>query len=165
MSHAYHCDNCGTPCACAGGADQRVPSSFAGLDIFVPADWDRFSILIPRTPPSMNDNEIRSHWTGFQKHKKSWQEEIEQMAMVSRIPRGYSRAIAGAIMRFPSRAARRDSGNFASVVEKALGDALANGGWLHDDDAARFLFVGVEFEDELGPPRTELVVFTHEEEE
>jgi hypothetical protein len=144
--------------------DRRVPTSFVGLDIIVPDDWERTVLTVPRTPPSMNDNEIRSHWTGFQRHKKSWQTEIEQLLMLSGLRRGWSRAIAGAKMSFPRSAARRDSGNFANVVEKALGDALANGRWIPDDDAGRYLFVGVEFNKERDYSSTELVVFTHKEE-
>lgn len=143
--------------------ERRVPGGLAGLQLIVPDEWVRTELIVPRTPPSMNDNEIRSHWTGFQKHKKSWQDELEKLLMLSGLPRGdrhWQRAIAGAKMSFPTRAARRDSGNFANVVEKALGDALANGRWIPDDDAARYFFYGVEFNPERDYSVTEIVVFT-----
>jgi hypothetical protein len=140
--------------------DRVVPGRVMGAArMRAPNDWTRVEFEIPRTPPSMNSNEVRSHWTGFHAHKKSWQAEIEQMLMVMGISRGGQRAIAGAVMRFPRPHARRDSGNFSSVVEKALGDALVNGRWIPDDDAERYAFIGVEFDGEAGPKRTTLVVF------
>ncbi len=131
-----------------------------------PEHWSRFVLDVPRVPPSMNTNEIRSHWRGFQKHKKSWQEELETMLMIAKVKRGgYQRSIAGCFMRFPKRAARRDSGNFADVIEKALGDALATYGAIEDDDDKRYVFGGVEFEDELGPARTRIFIYLQPNEE
>jgi hypothetical protein len=79
--------------------------------------------------------------------------------MLSRLPRNGERAIAGARMRFP-KGGRRDSGNFKGVVEKALGDALVEGRYIPDDDDQRYVFAGVEFEDERGADQTVIVVFT-----
>jgi hypothetical protein len=138
--------------------DRSVP----GMPMFgliVPEGWDRAELVLPRTPPSMNNNQIRSHWRGFHIEKKSWQEEIGQLLMLARLPRNGERAIAGARMRFP-KGGRRDSGNFKGVVEKALGDALVEGRYIPDDDDQRYVFTGVEFEDERGADQTVIVVFT-----
>lgn len=136
------------------------------IHLFPPPMWPHFVLEIPRVPPSMNVNEVRSHWSGFQKHKKSWQDEITQLLMVERVRRsGYQRAMAGAFMRFPRRVARRDSGNFAHVLIKACGDALAQYGAIPDDDERRYFFGSVEFDDELGPARTRIVIFLQPEEE
>jgi hypothetical protein len=138
--------------------DRSVP----GMPMFglvVPEGWDRAELVLPRTPPSMNNNQIRSHWRGFHIEKKSWQEEIGQLLMLARMPRNGERAIAGARMRFP-KGGRRDSGNFKGVVEKALGDALVEGRYIPDDDDQRYVFTGVEFEDERGADQTVIVVFT-----
>jgi hypothetical protein len=81
-------------------SDLRVP----GMPMFmlvVGEGWQRAELVLPRTPPSMNDNAIRSHWRGFHTEKKSWQEEIGQLLMLARLPRNGERAIAGARMRFP----------------------------------------------------------------
>jgi hypothetical protein len=139
-------------------SDRSVP----GMPMFglvVPEGWDRAELVLPRTPPSMNNNQIRSHWRGFHTEKKSWQEEIGQLLMLARLPRNGERAIAGARMRFP-KGGRRDSGNFKGVVEKALGDALVEGRYIPDDDDQRYVFTGVEFEDERGADQTVIVVFT-----
>lgn len=129
------------------------------FNLLAPDDWHRAEIVIPRTPPSMNTNAIRSHWSGFQREKKAWQEEIGFSLMAAQLPRHGQRAMCGARMRFEKRG-RRDSGNFQGVVEKALGDALVAGLWIPDDDAERFVFAGVEFDDEPGSNQTTIVVFT-----
>lgn len=125
-----------------------------------PAGWRKVEIDIPRVPPSMNTNEIRSHWRGFHEHKKSWQQEIETLLMVERVKRfGYQRAMAGGFMRFPRRVARRDPGNFAGLLNKSLGDALTTFNAIPDDDAPHYFFGGVEIEGETGPPRTRLWIY------
>jgi hypothetical protein len=150
--------------------DWYVPGAFIAAERTIrlrpPREWPRFVIDVTRVPPSMNDNAIRSHWRGFQKEKKSWQGEIEMLLMVERVKRGgYQRAVAGAFMQFAVRAARRDSGNYKGVVEKALGDALVNYGAIEDDDDKRYLFGGVEFLPDLGPPTTRIFLYLQPEEE
>jgi hypothetical protein len=44
-------------------------------------------------------------------------------------------------------------------VEKALGDALVEGGWLEDDDWSRFEFGGLAAVYERGVSRTRIMVF------
>jgi hypothetical protein len=61
-------------------------------------------------------------------------------------------------MTFPDRR-RRDEGNFRFFLEKALGDALVSGGWLADDDGARFSFGSVAFRYERGVRRVRLSLF------
>lgn len=137
-----------------------------------PPGWTRQVIEIPRVPPSMNNNEIRSHWTGFQKEKKSWQAEIALMLMAAQLPRGgYERAIAGAFLRFETRSIR-DSGNFTGLLAKALGDALVIGPdwprrkrYIPDDDESHYHFGGVEFESESGPPRTTVYLYLQPKEQ
>ena len=48
------------------------------------------------------------------------------------------------MLRFPARR-RRDSGNYRVMLEKALGDALVEGGWLPDDTPEHYEFGGVTF--------------------
>jgi len=147
-----------------GGA--VIDDSRVRLRLHPPPDWTRLILEIPRTPPSMNNNEIRSHWSGFHEHKKSWQSEIALLMMANKLRRGgYRRAVAGAFMRFPDRCVR-DSGNFESLLNKALGDALViapdmptEQRYIPDDDGQHYFFGGVEVEDEPGPTRTQIYLY------
>lgn len=104
-------------------------------------------------PPSLNTIGTRgSHWV-VARHKKRWQGAYEALLLSSTLPRGLERVEATASLRFPVRR-RRDEGNYRWLIEKALGDALVNGGWLQDDTSAEFRFGRVEFEEETGPART-----------
>jgi hypothetical protein len=138
------------------------------LHIVPPDNWQRVIIDIPRVPASMNTNAIRSHWSGFQEHKKAWQDELAGELLLRREVRrgGYERALAGAFLRFPKRAKKRDTGNFSLLLEKALGDALqldqrmpVDMKFIPDDDAHHYYFGGVEFEEETGPARTLVYLF------
>jgi hypothetical protein len=130
------------------------------LHIIPPRDWVRMEINIPRVPPSMNTNQIRSNWRGFQEHKKEWQAEIEAELMIAGFPRDrYQRAMTGAWLRFEKRAKRRDTGNFTALISKAFGDALDNYRAIPDDDDVHFYFGGVEFEGLRAAERTRFVTF------
>lgn len=130
-------------------------------------DWPRFILEVRRRPSSMNSNVGRGHWTVFRRDKKSWQEEIAMELMVAGVKRrGYQRAVAGAFIRFDRHFSREpDPGNYATLVNKALGDALVEYGAIPDDDAAHYVFGGVEFEDEIGPARTRIFVYLQPKEE
>ncbi len=73
--------------------------------------------------------------------------------MAAKVPRGLHHVTANALLRFPTRR-RRDEGNFRWLLEKALGDALQNGGWLPDDTPEFYLFGRCQFDPEPGPART-----------
>jgi hypothetical protein len=114
------------------------------------------------TPPSLNKVGSRgaskeAHWS-FTDAKQEWQQTCEQMLMLARVPRGMTQAFAGARMRFPTRKGR-DSGNYQTLLEKSLGDALVNYRAIPDDTAEQFCFAGVEFERERGPNRTTIVLW------
>ncbi|GAC1524631.1 MAG: hypothetical protein NVS3B1_12630 [Marmoricola sp.] len=142
----------------------RVPGT-GFVQIVPPREWTRTILHVTSTPPSMNENRIRSNWRGFHKVKKQWQDEIGWLLIAQQTPKGSQRVMAGATIRFPRRAARRDSGNFAGVIEKALGDALVTYGAITDDDAARFYFAGVEFEQEVGSPMTRIFIYSQPQED
>ena len=130
-----------------------------------PEHWPRVIVEVRRRAISKNDNKIRSHWRGFHTEKKAWQEEIEAELMVARTSRDNQRAIAGAFVRFPRRPSRPpDPGNYADLINKALGDALVNYGVIPDDDAAHYVFGGVEFEEEVGPARTRILIYVQPKE-
>lgn len=136
-----------------------------------PPDWHKVEIEIPHTPPSMNSNVGRGHWRAFHEAKKEWQgyiaAELMRLQARQRIKKGaYQRAIAGAFIQFAARANRRDTGNYRTILDKALADALIVDNrmprplrYIPDDDAAHFYFGGVEFEPDRGPDRTLIWVF------
>lgn len=142
-----------------------IPGAFIGdpadpKRLRPPLHWSRYVLEIPRVPASMNTNEIRSHWRGFQKHKKSWQEEIGMLLMVEKVKRDtYQRVATGCFLRFPRHAPRRDPLNFSTLINKALGDALTEFRAIPDDDAPHYTFGGVEFQEKAGPARTLIVLY------
>lgn len=106
-------------------------------------------------PPSLNEY-AHKHWRVFHRTKHYWQDIFEAELMSSPLsrpapPRRVVRATA--VITFPTRH-RRDEGNYRSLIEKALGDALVNGGWLDDDTRAQFTFGDCVVDGPPGPKRT-----------
>jgi hypothetical protein len=83
-------------------------------------------------PPSLNIG--GSGWNPhvFQGVKQAWQGVLTFLLNTSGLPRGLHRVTAEVQIGFPTRG-RRDANNFRYVLDKALGDALTEGGWLDDD--------------------------------
>lgn len=117
-------------------------------------------IEIPQTPPSLNKLGARGAPRQFHRTKRRWQGMLEShltavssgyggMRPEDRLPRPSERITASAVLSFPTNR-RRDEGNYRSMLEKALGDALTNGGWLTDDTPEHFRFDRVEFEHRPG---------------
>lgn len=141
-----------------GGA--VIADGVGKLRLRPPDHWRREILDLPRRPPSMNDNKIRSNWRGFHTHKKSWQTEIEKLLMLCRAPRDSQRALVGAFIRFDRRMSRPpDPSNYRGLIDKAAGDALVNFGAIPDDDSQHYFFGGVEFDLEKGPSRTLIYVY------
>lgn len=115
---------------------------------------------IGTAPPSLNAVGSRGHWARFHRHKKAWQAYVGTALLIERPKlRGLpaSRIEASATIAFTTRR-RRDEGNFRTLLEKATGDALTEGGWLEDDDVDRFKFgdVALVVEDDLGMPEVRI---------
>jgi hypothetical protein len=111
-------------------------------------------------PPSLNAIATRGNHWAVTNAKKKWQGIFEQLLMAYALPRGLDRVEALAFLRYPQKR-RRDEGNMRWLLDKALGDALVNGGWLDDDTPEHFVFGRVFFEPERGPKRTTVVVHWH----
>lgn len=109
------------------------------------------SIWIGSTPPSLN--RIAGRRWDFVREKRRWQTDLGLLLMAEATPRGLARVEASAVLTFPTKR-RRDEGNFRTLLEKALGDALVEGGWLPDDTPDRFTFGAVTFA--TGAARTTL---------
>lgn len=127
------------------------PRGFAELE-----DGRRlYTTTLPSTPRSINALGTRGSWKARHYAKKGLQSELETYLMVSGLPRNLTSVVASAALRFPTRR-RRDEGNFREPLEKALGDALVNGGWLTDDTPEHFRFERLEFVDEPGAAYTRI---------
>lgn len=120
-------------------------------------------IELAYTPPSINQVAVgraasRGAGIAATRAKKRLQSDLEAMLLVERIPRPLKFVEAIACLRFAKRSARRDEGNYRTPLEKALGDALVNGGWLSDDTPDTFQFGRLTFDPDPGEPRTQLLL-------
>lgn len=116
-----------------------------------------YELRLPDTPPSFNKvGHSGNRWT-WTKTKKQWQEWIEVALMEARVPRNQESVFVTAVLQFPTRR-RRDAGNYRTLLEKTLGDALVNGGWLADDTPDQFVFGKLVFDQEPGPKQTTLIL-------
>jgi hypothetical protein len=104
-------------------------------------------------PPSFNMVGARGHWKSMHYKKRYWQEVFELKLMATLPRKRFKRIVASASLRFPTKR-RRDEGNYRAILEKAMGDALVNGGWLKDDTVEQFVFQHVIIEQDNGPART-----------
>lgn len=118
---------------------------------------ERVTLSIPGTPPSLNAVGYRSHWSVSRKHKMQWQGWCALALMEQKLPRRLKRVEATATLRFKQRR-RRDEGNHRVLIEKALGDALVEGGWLPDDTSDLYSFGQVELLAPCERPETILVL-------
>jgi hypothetical protein len=110
------------------------------------------------TPPSFNAVGHSGNRWAWTKAKKTWQKTMEDLLQVAGVPRGLGKVEARAVLTF-TRRGRRDVVNFRTLLEKCLGDALVNGGWLDDDTPDEFSFGAIAFE--VGPQKkTELILVT-----
>lgn len=82
-------------------------------------------------PPSLNIV-AHAHWRKYARIKKEWQRDIEGLLMAEKLPRPLLIVRAQALITTTNRHGK-DEGNFRFFLEKSLGDALVNGGWLLDD--------------------------------
>jgi hypothetical protein len=94
----------------------------------------------------------------YQGLKQQWQSLILERLAASGLPKGLERVLVEGEVTFPTRA-KRDQGNFRFLVEKALGDALVEGGWLADDDWDSYEFGNLTKSYEKGVSATRLILF------
>lgn len=115
-----------------------------------------YELEIPGTPLSKNKLD-HAHWSKVRQEKQAWEGHCLVALLHNRVPKGLSHVHATAELRFPTLR-RRDEGNFRTMLEKALGDALQGGGWLADDTPDFFTFGELVFSAERGEPLTRLVL-------
>lgn len=102
------------------------------------------SLVVPGTPKSLNEIGYRSHWSAGRKAKLDWEQWLGTALMVARVPRKLSFVSASATLHFKQRR-RRDAGNFAALLDKALGDVLQAAGYLEDDTPEFYRFGSLDF--------------------
>lgn len=90
--------------------------------------------------------------------KDIWQRILTTLLERSELPRGCERIVVEGEVTFPATA-DRDQGNFRVIVEKALGDALQQGGWLPNDDWTRYEFGNLTMRVVPGESATRLTLF------
>jgi hypothetical protein len=108
-------------------------------------------------PPSLN---VLGSGNQFVYHnmKAAWQALLVERLRESSLPTGLAHVLAEGECTFPDRR-RRDQGNHRFMLEKALGDALQQGGWLSDDCWESYEFGGLACRFEKGVSRTRLLLF------
>lgn len=118
---------------------------------------DTAEVWYDDVPPSMNSSGsgYRGNPQAAHRVKKKWEGIFAVLLMSAKVPRRLTSVHANASLRFP-QARRRDEGNYRMLIEKALGDALARGGWIEDDTPDAYSFHELQFEDDKGPKRTTL---------
>lgn len=107
-------------------------------------------------PPSFNALGSGSPMA-YQGMKQQWERLLTDLLLDAGLPKDLGRVVVEGYATFPDRA-RRDQGNYRVLVEKALGDALATGGWLEDDDWTRYEFGGLGYRYEKGVSAIRLMV-------
>lgn len=115
-------------------------------------------------PPSMNNGGSGMDRMAFQALKSAWQDAFLAELEACGLPRGLGAVMVEAQIGFPTRA-ERDEGNHRWMIEKALGDALVEGGWLESDSffpVARYSFGGMTGVHSPGRSFTRLTLFPSE---
>lgn len=111
-------------------------------------------------PPSLNDSGSGANHFAYQNAKKAWQEMLNDRLVTVGLARPLRSVLVEGLCCFPDRI-RRDQGNFRYFIEKALGDALKEGGWIEDDDWDRYEFGGLAKVYEKGESWIRLRIFPH----
>jgi hypothetical protein len=116
-----------------------------------------WTIDLPLVPRSYNGSRYQ-HWRVTRKEHQELSNAILQGLMLASVPRSpVGRIEAFATLTFPTRR-RRDTGNFRTPLEKALGDCLQTHGALEDDTHELYEFGWLRFSPNPGPPSTCLIL-------
>lgn len=93
--------------------------------------------------------------------KDRWKALLTKHLEASELPRGCAKIMVEGELTFPAEpraGAGRDQGNFRVILEKALGDALVDGGWLEDDRWEMYEFGNLAYSVEPGVSATHLLL-------
>lgn len=117
-------------------------------------------------PPSLNFFSF-SGLTGplLSSSKQAWQAIFLDLLRESQLPTGLDRVYVSGMITFPKDSRtrtgeyNRDQGNFRVLIEKALGDALEEGGYLPSDGWDRYEFGDLNQRVIPGVSATRLTIF------
>lgn len=111
-------------------------------------------------PTSMNEGGSGYNHAAYQSTKQAWEAVFARMLLAGGVPTGLGRVLVEGEWTFPRRFGQGpDQENYRYPCSKFLGDALQLGGWLSNDDWARFEFGGASYRLERGVRRLRLMVF------
>jgi hypothetical protein len=108
-------------------------------------------------PPSLNALGDGNRFA-YRAMKEAWEALFIELLTGADLSGNLDRVVAEGEITFPDLR-RRDQGNHRFLLEKALGDALVAGGWLPDDDWARYEFGGLAQRYERGVARVRVMLF------
>ncbi len=91
--------------------------------------------------------------------KQTWQKIFKAMLAETDLPKGLAYVFVEGEIVFPDHRDDRDQGNFRVVIEKALGDALEEGGWIPNDNWDHYEFGGLSKRETPGVSATRLTLF------
>lgn len=86
-----------------------------------------------------------------------WKAIFTTLLLASDLP-ACSRIVAEGEAVFPKKAVR-DQSNFKVIIDKALGDALVDGGWIPDDGWDQYEFGSLTYRVEAGVSETRVILF------
>lgn len=112
-------------------------------------------------PPSLNLGGAGINGFVYDGYKQAWQKAFKDLIEEAELPRPLKAVSAEGMICFPTRRGR-DQGNFKWLIEKALGDALQEGGWLADDEfypEVHYEFGGLAATYQKGQSWTRLMLF------
>lgn len=87
-----------------------------------------------------------------------WRPALTAALEASGLPRGLGGVMVEAEVSFGDNV-KRDRGNHAVMLDKALGDAMVVGGWLPDDEWGRYGFGELQRREDGKTNRTRIVIF------
>lgn len=118
---------------------------------------ESYTFELGTVPKSLNAISSRGSRWAYIKEKKRWEDMLWPMLELGKLPRPMKHVLINVWLRFPVRR-RRDTGNFAWILEKAVGDVLVKRGFLVDDTPEYFQMGVTRFDGAQGPPRTTIEV-------
>lgn len=107
------------------------------------SDVLNFRLELPGLPKSLNRVGSRGGHMAFHREKKRLEGDLVIALLYAKVPKKLLTVDASAIL-YPPTAHKRDTGNYRTILEKALGDALQLG-WLPDDSPDFYAFNDLEF--------------------
>jgi hypothetical protein len=107
--------------------------------------------------PTMNET-LTQDWKVYQGALRQWKPYLVERLAACGLPRGLESVLVEGLCCFPTRS-RPDQGNHRAFVEKALGDALQEGGYIPEDTWERYEFGNLQRRVVAGERWTELRLF------